>query len=203
MVRKDGQDSVAQRGRRLVAAELAGRGLSLAPGPDRRRSSHMLATDAFGHATPLIVRVVHGGGWQLSAEKFLRIEIDEARGRQRVRGREPLARPDTPVVYVWIGSGEEPHRYFILPEWMVQAVVYRTHRWWMRHWGWTRPRRPKSTHCAIWPADLEAFEGDWDQIFERFEAPASDASPGPASEPMPSHESAMTAAAPARASRRA
>ncbi|MHC5023724.1 MAG: hypothetical protein ACYTGG_07415 [Planctomycetota bacterium] len=175
MMSKEGHFSVAERGRRLVAAELAGRGLSLSPGPDRRRSSHMIVTDSFGASAPIVVRIVNGGGWQLDADRYLNLDIDAERRTQRVRGRRPIAGPDTPVIYVWLATDDEPNRYYILPKWMVQALVFRTHRWWLRHWGWTRPRRPASTHCTLWPKDLEAFEGDWDLIFERLAAQATTA----------------------------
>ncbi len=170
-------DAVSDAGQDAVAAKLRERGLVLRAGPDSRRSTHRIVVDeSTGSAANLIVRTIRGkGGWQFDAENYMEIAFGAPTSTQRIAGLRTLDEPQTSVVFAWLAGESEPRtRFFILHEWMVQALAYRSHRLVLRRHGWTRPRKPESTHCALWAADMEWFEDDWDLIEEAVgRAPAS------------------------------
>lgn len=145
-----------QIGEHLVAAELGRRGLIATPFAGNVPSFDLLVANEAGVAIPIQVKAISGPSWQFNATSFLDIEIVD--GAQRVVGKKEVRHPGLICVLVLLRSAGTDE-FFILRFQDLQNHFARSYK------GGVRPRNPSSTHCAIWPKELQQYRS-WDPLFE-------------------------------------
>ena len=155
-----GTQLTRQIGEHLVAAELGRQGLIATPFAGNVPLFDLLAADESGNCIPIQVKAINGPAWQFDARNFLEIEITN--GVQRKTGPKFLANPDLICVFVLLrGAGRDEFFVFRLRD--LQDYCFHHYK------DGRRPKNPDSTHCAVWPKDLQAFkaaEGEWPLIRE-------------------------------------
>jgi len=164
-----GNKLLGQVGEFLVCAEL-GRRLKLIATPFSGNvpGYDVIATSEQGGSVLIQVKANNGGkGWQLGGDAYLDIHFNPKTKRQTIRGLAPLRDPDTICVFLWLSpTSEKVDRFFILPRWRFQKIVYKHYAANLRRHGGKRPKVPESRHALINIAMLESFEGNW-QLIER------------------------------------
>jgi len=139
----------ARAGGHLVVAELLRRGVGSVAFDDRRRSPEIVACNSDASRTvTLRVKTKTTGDWQTT------VELGEPR------------EPDEDERRFWalvdIGTDpDQPPGYFIVPDWWMLNYIHEQYQSHLQRHGGTRPVSPGSTHCAIRPADVEAWGGRW------------------------------------------
>lgn len=143
-----------QIGEHLVAAELGRMGYIATPFAGNVPNFDLLVANEAGAAIPVQVKAINGPSWQFSASTFLDIQIED--GVQTVLGHKSTPNPDLIWVLVLLGSvGKD--EFFTLKFKDLQDHFARTYK------GGKRQRNPKSTHCAVWPKELQSFK-NWNAL---------------------------------------
>jgi hypothetical protein len=148
-----------QIGEHLVAAKLGRMGYIAAPFAGNVPLFDLLAADRHGFTIPIQVKAINGPSWQYQADGFLEIEILD--DFQHVRGKKALLNPSVVCVYILLRPDEQDEYYiFTLQDLQDHTFeVYKSRQ---------RPKNPQSTHCAVWPRDLQRFKDNWAVIEQAF-----------------------------------
>lgn len=143
-----------QIGEHLVASELGRMGFLATPFAGNVPSFDLLVANEAGVAIPVQVKTINGPSWQFNASAFLDIEFHE--DVQKVMGRRATPNPNLVCVFVLLrGAGKD--EFFTLTFKKLQDHFFEKYK------GRKRPRNPKSTHCAVWPKELQRFK-NWDAL---------------------------------------
>jgi hypothetical protein len=145
-----------QIGEHLVAAELGRRGLIATPFAGNVPNFDLLVANEAGVAIPIQVKAIKGPSWQFNATSFLDIDIVD--GAQRVAGKKKVLHPGLICVLVLLRSSGTDE-FFILRFQDLQDHFAGSYK------GGVRPRNPSSTHCAIWPKELQQYRS-WEPLFQ-------------------------------------
>lgn len=117
----------------------------------------LLAATPSGRAFPVQVKAINGPSWQFNAASFLRIEIKD--DVQSVLGpRDDLDSSIVCVLVLLRAAGKDV--FYSLTVSDLQALLQQHYK------GGRRPKNAQSTHCALWPKHLTAFEG-WTALLQR------------------------------------
>jgi hypothetical protein len=152
--------SISTRGRELVCAELARRGLTVLPREPGLARGYLRVAGPQGQRISLRVKTVRRGDWQFDVRDFLRVSYDGATGRQRVEGPLPLPEPDLVNVFAFLGESATP-RFFILSQQELQEVVRRGYEEFLERHGGVRPHKSDSFHRAVRADEIKQYEGRW------------------------------------------
>ncbi|WP_151447150.1 hypothetical protein [Lacisediminimonas profundi] len=145
-----------QIGEHLVAAELGRMGLIATPFAGNVPNFDLLVANEFGIAIPVQVKAINGPSWQFNATSF--IDIENTNGVQRIVGPKQVPYPGLICVFVLLrGAGTD--EFFVMRFRDLQDYFVGTYK------AGIRPKNPNSTHCAIWPKDLQQFKS-WAPLFE-------------------------------------
>jgi hypothetical protein len=148
-----------QIGEHLVVSKLGRMGIMAAPFAGNVPYYDLLASDLSGHSMPIQVKAINGPSWQFSVTAFLEIEFDG--DNQIVKGKKILPNPNLVCVFVLLRSDERDD-FYILTFTDLQDHFLNTYK------SRRRPGNPKSTHCAIWPKELTAYQNKWELITSHF-----------------------------------
>jgi hypothetical protein len=147
-----------QIGEHLAVAELGKRGIIATPFAGNVPNFDILAASQSGISLPIQVKAINGPSWQFSATSFLEIEFHG--NEQVIKGKKKFSNPSLPCVFIHIKK--EGPVFFILKWSALQNHFYKNYK------GGIRPKNPKSTHCAIWPKELEKYRDNWELITKNF-----------------------------------
>jgi hypothetical protein len=172
MKTKHNNQLTRQIGEHLVVSKLGRLGIFATPFAGNVPDFDVLASDLSGHSLPLQVKTINGGSWQFNANTFLEIEHQE--DCQVVKGAKKLRNPDLVCVFVLLNPGETDE-FYIFPLSALQQYCFKGYlkdSKGVPFPGGKRPRNPKSTHCAVWPRDLQEYrvkeDRDWSLITKHF-----------------------------------
>lgn len=147
-----------QIGEHLAVAELGKRGIIATPFAGNVPHYDILAANENGVSLPIQVKAINGPSWQFSATSFLEIEF---RGNEQViLGKRKFNNPKLPCLFIHLKN--DAPEFFIFEWYNLQNHFYENYK------GGIRPKNPKSTHCAIWPKDLQTYLNNWDLITKYF-----------------------------------
>lgn len=139
-----------QIGEHLVAAELGRKGIIATPFAGNVPQFDLLVATEAGQAVPVQVKAINGPSWQFNAASFVRIDITD--DFQTLLGpREDIQRDLVCVLVLLRAAGSDD--FFTLRVSDLQHLIATNYK------GGRRPKNPQSTHCAVWPKDVEAFRG--------------------------------------------
>jgi hypothetical protein len=114
----------------------------------------LLVANEEGVAIPVQVKAINGPSWQFNAATFLDIETID--GAQIVRGPKSTPNPGLVCVLVLLlGAGKD--EFYTLTFKDLQDHFASAYK------GGRRPRNPESTHCAVWPKELQTFR-NWNAL---------------------------------------
>jgi hypothetical protein len=156
-----------QIGEHLVVAELGRMGFLATPFAGNVPNFDLLVANEAGLAIPVQVKAINGISWQFNATTFLDIEIKD--GVQTVLGPKPTPNPGLVYVLVLLG-GAGKDEFFTLKFKDLQdhfASIYKSGK---------RPKKPESTHCAVWPRELQNFK-NWNALLVALETAARTSNP--------------------------
>jgi hypothetical protein len=172
MKTKHNNQLTRQIGEHLVVSKLGRLGILATPFAGNVPDFDVLASDLSGHSIPLQVKTINGGSWQFNANTFL--EIEHQGDCQVVKGEKKLRNPDLVCVFVLLNL-DERDEFYILP---LRALQHYLLKRYLKDSkgepfpGGKRPRNAKSTHCAVWPRDLQEYrvkdDRDWSLITKHF-----------------------------------
>jgi hypothetical protein len=144
-----------QIGEHLVAAELGRKSVIATPFAGNVPMFDLLAVELQGRAIPVQAKAIRGASWQFNAKSYLEIRFEG-----EVQFVDRYARGTTPellcIFVVLKGAGQDEFYIFQLRD--LQEIMTQKYS---RPGGRIRPINPQSTHCAIWPKDLEKFRNNW------------------------------------------
>lgn len=123
----------------------------------------LLVANEAGVAIPIQVKAINGPSWQFNASSFL--DIENTKGVQRVVGPKQVLHPGLICIFVLL-RGPGTDEFFILRFQDLQDHFVRSYK------GGVRPKNPNSTHCAVWPKELQQFKS-WAPLFEALSNEAS------------------------------
>ena len=147
-----------QVGEYLVAAELARRGFQCATFSGNIHYYDILAVDAVGRLVPVQVKAIRSGSWQFNLDRYLDINLHD--GMQTINDYKPC--PVEGLVCILVQLRKYGEDVFYLLTWSdLQSLLGEHHTAYLAKVGGIRPKRPDSTHAALFPADLEAFKDNW------------------------------------------
>jgi hypothetical protein len=153
-----------QIGEYLVAAELCRRGLIATTFTGNVPDFDIIATNEAFETIPIQVKTIRDGSWQLDANKFIIIEIND--GVQRIIDKTRLSNPDLICIFVrLISQGDDEFYIFRLRD--LQEIIFDGHSQYLEKHGGRRPKNPNSTHTGVNPKFLERFRDNWDIIMNR------------------------------------
>jgi len=155
-----------QVGEYLVAAELGRRSLIATTFTGNVPHFDILAAGESSATIAVQVKAIKGGAWQFDVRSFVDAKLD---GRRQVLGRSvPAPHPALVCVFVVVGAyGND--RFFVFSWSDLQRVAISNYRAFLEKVHGERPQRPDSFHVAVWPKDLQAFEGKWDLLEARLQ----------------------------------
>jgi len=133
----------------FVVAKLGRLGILATPFAGNVPNIDLLASDISGHSLPIQVKAINGPSWQFSATSFLDIEYEG--NRQVIKGKKVLLNPRLICVFVFIKKDGNDD-FYILPLKNLQEHFYKNYK------GGVRPKKSKSTHCAVWPKELTKYQ---------------------------------------------
>jgi hypothetical protein len=143
-----------QIGEHLVAAELGRKGFIATPFAGNVPNFDLLVANENGLAIPVQVKAIIGPSWQFNASSFLDIEIKD--NVQTLLG--PKRNPNPNLLYILVLLREAgTDEFFTLRFRDLQAHFAKSYK------GGTRPKNPKSMHCAVWPKELQKFK-NWSAL---------------------------------------
>lgn len=142
-------ESTADRGRRLVRAELQERGVATTVLRNGNLVLLEIRSPTDGRRIHLRVKTRTSGTWQ---------------GSIRDGDAEPRPpQPDTYWVFVELESGGRPG-FFIVPDQWMRKDIYEAHRKYLRRHGGVRAVTADSTHHAIEPKRVLQWRDRWDLL---------------------------------------
>ena len=153
---------VGQAGEFLVAGELARRGYISTTFTGNVPDYDIVASSLEGKHLSVQVKAALSGSWHNTISRFCTITFD---GTRQVMG--PLKSApviDLVTVFVVIGQQSGEDRFYILDWEQLRDVVVSDYSRWMEERDWTRPKNPKSLHCAILERQLAAYRDAWGTI---------------------------------------
>jgi len=147
----------------LVAAELGRMNYAATPFAGNIPMYDLLAADKRGYAIPIQVKAIRGGAWQFDAKDYLKIETSND-GEQKISGKIELLNSELLCIFVLLkGSGSDEFYIFSLRDLQNYCEgVYKPRT--------AQSKNPKSTHCAVWPRNLEKFLNNWELLKSRLSA---------------------------------
>jgi hypothetical protein len=150
---------VRDLGRELIVAELGRRGLEARP-----IGSNLEVLDREDHVIPIWFKAIKGESWQFTIDRFLDIRIHP--DHQEVRGRKPLPDPSRVCIFVRIllSPGGTTGEFYVFRKRELWDHFARTYK------GRAAPYDVGSTHCAIWPRDLEKHRDRWEVLTSALQA---------------------------------
>lgn len=156
-----------QIGEHLVAAELGRMGFIATPFAGNVPNFDLLVANEAGIAIPVQVKAINGHSWQFNATTFLDIETKD--GVQTVLGPKPTPNPGLACVLVLLRDPGKNEFYTLKFKDLQDhfASTYKVGR---------RPKNPKSTHCAVWPRELQAFR-NWNALLAVLKSAAPSSNP--------------------------
>src|SRR3954467_11981519 len=110
-----------QIGEHLVAAELGRRGYVAAPFAGNVPLFDLLAADMTGRAFSVQVKTVRRFQWQIDAEKFINIHIDDNTRLQSVKGRVRLPNPNVVCIFIML-KDDDPDGHIKEDEFYVLTI---------------------------------------------------------------------------------
>jgi hypothetical protein len=149
----------------LVASKLGRMGLIAAPFAGNVPLFDLLAADESGISIPIQVKAVNGPSWQYSADTFL--EIKHVKGKQFFHGKKLLLNPDLICIYIFLHEEEQSDEFFIFRLRDLQEITLKNYFGHSK--SRVRPKNPTTTHCALYPKDIEKFRNKWDLIKKSFQ----------------------------------
>lgn len=161
-----GTQLTRQIGEHLVVAKLGRRGILATPFAGNVPDYDLLASDLSGHSLPIQVKAINGISWQFNASSFVHIEFDS--DRQIIKGKKDLSNISLICVLVLLKE-DENDVFYILTKEDLQDLIFKKYDSKAIDGVRVRPRNTKSTHCAIWPADLELFKDNWNLLTSQFD----------------------------------
>lgn len=156
---------VKQVGEYLVAAELSRRGYISTTFTGNVPEFDILAINEDLKTTPLQVKTVRSGSWQFDASRYIEIDIKD--GAQVVLGKKKLSHPDLICVLVKLGENRNDE-FYIMRLKNLQSIILRDYKRHLKEKGGKRPKRPDSTHCAIYPRHMQRYKDNWQLIEDAF-----------------------------------
>ncbi len=115
---------------------------------------------------PLQVKAINGISWQFTANSFLDIEIKNE--KQIIKGKKNLKNSALICVLVVLDKNEKD-TFYVLKKSDLQEIIFHKYTSKATNGVRIRPRNSKSTHCAVWPEDLEPFRNNWKLITDHFD----------------------------------
>jgi hypothetical protein len=117
-----------QIGEHLVAAELGRRGYIATPFAGNVPLFDLLAADMTGRAFSVQVKTVRRFQWQIDAEKFLNIHIDDDTPLQSVAGRVHLPNPNVICIFIMLMDDDpegpiKADEFYVLPIGRLQEIA--------------------------------------------------------------------------------
>jgi len=161
-----GTQLTRQIGEHLVVAKLGRKKIIATPFAGNVPDYDVLASDLAGHSLPLQVKAINGISWQFSASSFLDIEIQGE--KQIIKGKKKLQNSELICVLVVINENEKD-TFYILTKNNLQELIFKKYTSKATNGVRIRPRNASSTHCAVWPKDLEPFRDNWELITNHFD----------------------------------
>ena len=139
-----------QVGEHLVAAELGRMGFIATPFAGNVPNFDLLVANEAGIAVPVQVKAIKGPSWQFNATTFLDIRIED--GVQTVVGQKSTPNSNLVCVLVLLREAGKDEFYTLTFQDLQKhfAVAYK---------GGRRPKSAESMHCAVWPKELQQFQG--------------------------------------------
>ncbi len=146
-----------------MAAELGRMGFVATPFAGNVPNFDLLVANEAGYAIPVQVKAINGPSWQFTATTFLDIEFNGE--VQTVVGQRATLNPDLVCVLVLlVGAGKD--EFYTLRFKDLQGHIAGIYK------GGRRPKNPKSTHCAVWPKELQVFK-NWNALLAAFNGAAA------------------------------
>jgi hypothetical protein len=105
------------------------------------------------------VKTIQKGSFQLTATKFLKIDIID--GKQIIKGEQDMG-SDIPWIFMKKTKGRA--KYFILLKSDVQDIIFKDYKANLKKHRGVRPRNPYSFHCTIDANELIKWENNWKLI---------------------------------------
>jgi hypothetical protein len=83
-------------------------------------------------------------------------------------GSAPTSPPNNPLhetlfwIFVDLGEGDNPPRYWVVPDWWIRNDIYQAHQSYLDRHGGQRARNQNSTHHAIDEQRLAEWRNRWE-----------------------------------------
>lgn len=155
-----------QIGEQLVSAMLGTKGYYATPFSGNVPGFDLIATNADTlESTPIQVKasntdtLVHS-----NITNWVDVEVTEE-GKQILGEAKELLHPSIIWVMVTIRDNDiSSARFFIATAKQIQTTIIQAYKSFLDKNGGSRPRSPKSLHCALFKKDLEQYENCWEVI---------------------------------------
>ncbi len=153
---------VGQAGEYLVAGELARRGYIATTFAGNVPDFDIVASNESGLHVSVQVKTISGSNWQFTIKRFCDISFEGT--KQIIGDAKPC--PIEQLVCVMVILRDEGDTFFVLPWTRLRDIVIEDYREYLTRLGGTRPRKPRSLHCALSPERLERYKDNWDLVKE-------------------------------------
>ena len=171
-----------QIGEYLACAELGRRGFIATTFTGYVPEYDLLVCDDTLQTIPIQVKASRGNTWPISADKWLKIEIDEITKKQVNRGPRTIEHPDLIYICISLGDTSAADRFFICQKSDIQKACIASYTRWMDPKGWVMPVNYKSLDNRYGVEDLLQFENNWllieSRLSERRANPSFQGTPG-------------------------
>jgi len=156
-----GNQRTKQVGEYLVAAELCRRGFISTTFSGNVPEFDIVAVDESLKTIPIQVKTIKvGGGFQFDANDYLQILMSDANETQEIQGLRSLPHPD--MIYVMVVlEGQNQDNFYLCRNQDIQQLVHDNYVPWLQNHGGKRPRNWMSTHCTVWPKQLQQYKNNW------------------------------------------
>ncbi|MFA7297499.1 MAG: hypothetical protein WC211_10015 [Dehalococcoidia bacterium] len=153
-----------QRGEYAVAAELARRGLLVAPFSGNVPDFDLVAVREDGSTVLVQGKAMTNSSWQFNVDDFLVVEDDANREIQIVHGLKPLK---AEIIWVMLRlTADQQPEYWIARQADIQGIVHAGYVDYLAKCAVPghRPKQWRSHHTAIRPVELATHLDDWGLI---------------------------------------
>jgi hypothetical protein len=147
-------------GEYAACTELARLGYITSPFAGNVPEFDIVASDAKLRAIHIQVKATRSQ-WQFSAEKYIKVQINDEDGTQKVTGKVKLSTPGLIHVMVRVGEDRGKDKFYLLTHRELQNLIYSGYKKNLKKHKGRRPKKPKSTHHSLSTDELYPYQNNW------------------------------------------